>query len=291
MRNEVSTPWRRRRFGGLPRQFGMRRRGHSRAAPFAHRSRLASGRAVTGEEVAADSVQMRAHRARRRFGVASHQGVDDSLVLIAIDLAPLRAERSSLDVAPKVLIADQPQDFVEVIEKFVSRRREDALMQFGVPMLESLDVDSFDGCGMRDRNFVDLADAGVCRGERRGARFENLSHRHHIEGADPSQLLNDVQEIESASGRRNVPLPTSRVTEPSAAILSMALRTVFRATLYSDASSRSFGRRRVSLHSPESIAPTERLLDFCGDQFRHHLYQYEPMLDQLSQARHSVERA
>jgi len=55
-----------------------------------------------------------AHGARRRFGVAPRQGLDDGLVFVATGLAPLRTERSTFYVTPKILIADQPQDLEDV---------------------------------------------------------------------------------------------------------------------------------------------------------------------------------
>ena len=50
-----------------------------------------------------------------------------------------------------------------------------------------------------------------------------------------------------------VPRPTSRSSEPSSAMRSMAARTVLRATPYCAARSRSFGRRRDCRHSPDSM--------------------------------------
>ena len=87
------------------------------------------------------------------------------------------------------------------------------------------------------------------------AAFGSMICRTAIVSAGLTPMIVRITATRSASGVRcrKVPRPTSRRTVPSARILSMAARTVLRATPYSSARRRSSGKRRLSLHSPASI--------------------------------------
>src|SRR5260370_41598725 len=115
---------------------------------------------------------MNAHRGGRRLRVAAHQRLDDRLVLAAIDEPPLGAEGAALDVEPELLAADEAQDLVEMVEELVARAGENPLVQFGVPVLEPLDLDRLDGGVMGGGDRIEIGGARIGLSESGGARLD-----------------------------------------------------------------------------------------------------------------------
>ena len=121
----------------------------------------------------------------------------------------------------------------------------------------------------RGKVVVDVARAGVGRGERRLPRLEDLSDRHHVDRADAGQLLNDGHEIEPTVRPQKRAAPNlPRHGAIGGDFVDGAADGVARDIVF---------RREIALVGKAArIAPlaglnaiTKRMLDFRGDQFRH----------------------
>src|SRR6202051_3985148 len=82
-----------------------------------------------------------------------------------------------------------------MIQEFVPRSSENSLMEFCVPVLKCLHVQSIDRGGVGGGNFAKVVCTGVGSCERRSPGLKNLSYCHHINRTDSSEFLNNLQKI------------------------------------------------------------------------------------------------
>ena len=77
-------------------------------------------------------------------------------MFLAIAAPALRAEGTKFNILPKILTSYHPENFMEMVEEVISRRRADPLMQLCVPMFERSHVFGLDRHRMRGGNFVQV---------------------------------------------------------------------------------------------------------------------------------------